>query len=142
MPAKHTCDGVNDSPPLVWAGTPANAQSFAVVCRDLTLTGPSHYHWVIYNIPSGTTSLPENVDNNVSPANVSGAKQTYWSFGQDTGYFGPCPPPSDGAHTYEFSVFAFATATIPVQGTDPHAAYGVITSNAIGTGTLKGTFDR
>ena len=138
IPAKHTCNGVNDSPALTWTGAPANAQSFAVVMRDLSLSAPNHYHWVIYDIASGTTSLPENVDNAASPSNVSGAKQTFWSFGQATGYFGPCPP--SGTHDYEFSVFAFSTPTIPVQGTDPHAAYGVITQNAIATGTLKGNY--
>jgi hypothetical protein len=42
-------------------------------------TGSSWWHWVVFNIPSATTSLPK------------GAIQSLTDFDAD-GYDGPCPP--------------------------------------------------
>ncbi|HEY2011552.1 MAG TPA: YbhB/YbcL family Raf kinase inhibitor-like protein [Rhizomicrobium sp.] len=55
------------SPALSWTGAPANTQAFAIVMHDLDTmpraAGPDNLHWLIFNIPAGTTSLPEGVPN-------------------------------------------------------------------------------
>jgi Raf kinase inhibitor-like YbhB/YbcL family protein len=144
IPAAHTCSGANASPPLAWTGAPAGTQSFAVVMRDLTLTGQGNYHWVIYDIPAASTSLAEGIAAVAAPSSPAGAKQTYWSFGSSYSYLGPCPPVGGGAHDYEFSVYAFATATIPVPAgtTAPAAADAIIQQEKTASGSLTGTYER
>jgi len=140
IPAIHTCNGTNVSPPLTWTDAPAGTQSYAVVMRDLSLGASPNYHWVIYDIPAATTSLPQNVDQTASPSVPAGAKQTYWSFGADYSYRGPCPP--SGTHDYQFTVYSFATATIPVgaPATDPAAQDVIIQANKTGSASLTGKY--
>lgn len=53
------------SPALAWTGAPADTGAFAVIMHDLDTmpraSGPDNLHWLIFNIPAGTTSLPEGV---------------------------------------------------------------------------------
>lgn len=142
IPSIHTCDGTNESPPLAWSDAPAGTQSYAVVMRDLSLGASPNYHWVIYDIPAATTSLPQGVQAVASPPIPSGAKQTYWSFGAQYSYLGPCPP--SGTHDYQFTVYAFATPTLAVgaPGTDPAAADAVIQANKTASATLTGKYMR
>lgn len=92
IPVPHTCDGAGVSIPLAWSGAPAGTQSYAVVMRDLTLMGQPNYHWVIWDIPAATTSLPQGIPNTATPDPPGGgAKQAYWSFGAQYGYGNPAP---------------------------------------------------
>jgi hypothetical protein len=138
IPAIHSLLAGNDSPPLVWSGAPAGTLSYAIVVRDISLVG-ANYHWVIYDIPAATTSLPQDVDKAAAPAQPAGAKQTYWSFGASTGYQGPNPP---SEHNYQFTVYSFATATItpPADLTSPASADTVIQAAKTGSASLTGKF--
>lgn len=140
IPAIHTCNGTNVSPPLTWTDAPVGTQSYAVVVRDLSLGAMPNYHWVIYDIPAATTSLAQGVEKDVVlPAIPAGAKQTYWSFGNQYGYRGPCPP---SLHDYQFTVYSFATATIPMGAptTDPAAQDAIIQANKTGSASLAGKY--
>lgn len=142
IPAVHTCDGTNVSPPLTWTNAPAGTQSYAVVMRDLSLGNNPNYHWVIYDIPASTTALAQGIEKAASPAVPAGAKQTNWSFGNSVGYSGPCPP--SGVHDYQLTVYSFATPTIAVPGgtTAPAAADTVIQAAKTGSATLNGKYQR
>ncbi|HTY03224.1 MAG TPA: YbhB/YbcL family Raf kinase inhibitor-like protein, partial [Rhodocyclaceae bacterium] len=66
IPAKYTCQGDGISPPLAWSGVPASAMSLALIVDDPDAPDPAapkmtFVHWVLYDIPPGTTSLPEAV---------------------------------------------------------------------------------
>jgi len=96
--------------------------SYAIVMRDLDFVqnGAPFIHWVIWDIPSTTTSLPEGVAQTGQPANVPGAKQA--NFNQQViGYYGPCSPNS--VNRYELTLYAIPTATIagitPAGGQNP-----------------------
>src|ERR1700674_3967709 len=54
------CTGGNMSPSLSWSGAPSGTKSFAVSIYDPDApTGSGWWHWVVYNIPPGVTSLPK-----------------------------------------------------------------------------------
>jgi Raf kinase inhibitor-like YbhB/YbcL family protein len=54
------CTGSNVSPALSWSGAPSGTKSFAVSMYDPDApTGSGWWHWVVFNIPPGTTSLPK-----------------------------------------------------------------------------------
>ena len=102
IPAKHTCEGADASPALNWAGAPSSTKSLALICDDPDAPGRTWVHWVIYNIPAGTTELPEGV---AKSDTVAGARQGVNDFGK-VGYGGPCPPRGHGKHRYFFKLYA------------------------------------
>lgn len=102
MPARHTGEGEDVSPPLAWSDAPAGTQSFALICHDpdAPLVAPNgtygFVHWVLYDIPATVTSLPES---------VSGHTAGKSDFGR-LGYNGPMPPNGHGPHHYYFWLLA------------------------------------
>lgn len=119
IPQNNTCYGDNLSPPLAWSGAPADTKSFALVGEDIDEEGGARTHWVLYNIPSGSTELIEGIptSTDVLPDNtVQGANDF-----ENIGYNGPCPQQisinyydefggkiksSKGAHQYVFRLYA------------------------------------
>jgi Raf kinase inhibitor-like YbhB/YbcL family protein len=105
IPAKHSCEGADASPPLKWDGAPATTKSFALICDDPDAPGGTWTHWVIYGIAKNVTEFPENVAKTDTIPALGGAKQGMNDFGR-VGYGGPCPPRGHGAHRYFFRLFA------------------------------------
>ena len=102
IPAKYTCDGSDVSPPLAWTNSPASAKGFALIADDPDAPGGTWVHWVLYDLPAGTSALPEDVaKSQYIPGN---AKQGLNNF-RRLGYGGPCPPPGK-PHRYFFKLYA------------------------------------
>jgi len=100
------CGGGNKSPQLSWSGVPAGTKSFAVHCFDPDApTGSGFWHWVVFNIPASTASIPLNAGDLKKKLMPKGAVQSRTDFGTD-GYGGPCPPEGDKPHHYIFTVYA------------------------------------
>ena len=59
IPEKYSCQGINISPALSWSGAPAATRSFAIIVEDPDAPAGTFTHWIIFNIPEGTQSLPE-----------------------------------------------------------------------------------
>ena len=136
IPARHACDGADLSPELSWSGAPEGTQSFALVMRDLT---NDTIHWVIWDIPASSESLPEAVEKLFEPAVPAGARQSLSFDGNTRGYLGPCPPEP---HTYEFLLCAMDVETL--QGVDESSTSAeldpLIRAQALGEAPLTGTF--
>ena len=65
IPSKYTCEGDDVSPPLAWEGVPDGAKSLVLIIDDPDAPDPKApkmvwVHWIVYNMPPGTKSLPEN----------------------------------------------------------------------------------
>jgi Raf kinase inhibitor-like YbhB/YbcL family protein len=113
LPEKYSCipgmaGGPPDaskmsSPPLSWVNAPAGTKSFVLLLHDPDAHARKSFdditHWMIFNIPGDSTSLPEGVKAD-STAGVQAANIT----GQPA-YFGPCAPPGP-VHHYTFELFA------------------------------------
>ena len=102
IPKRYTCEGQDAAPPLTWAGAPAGTKSFALIVDDPDAPDPkapkrTWVHWVLYDIPPGTTALPEG------GALPAGTREGRNDWGR-TGYGGPCPP--IGRHRYFHKLYA------------------------------------
>src|SRR5689334_462526 len=105
IPKKHTCQGDDVAPPLAWSGQPPNAKSFALIVDDPDAPDPrapktTWVHWVLYNIPASTTTLPEGTVSRTLPEGTREGLNDW----KRTGYGGPCPPV--GRHRYYHKVYA------------------------------------
>ncbi|HMI95770.1 MAG TPA: YbhB/YbcL family Raf kinase inhibitor-like protein [Micropepsaceae bacterium] len=100
---KFTQNGDNMSPGITWSKGPQGTQSYVVLAEDSGVNRAEPIvHWVIYNIPSTATSLPQNVPTDATLEN--GASQGKNIRGT-AGYIGP-KPPAGQTHPYHFQVFA------------------------------------
>jgi len=99
------CKGANVSPALSWNGAPAGTQSFAILMHDPDApTGSGWWHWIVYNIPASTTSLPAGAGDPKKKLLPAGAVQGRTDYGS-VGYGGPCPPPGP-PHHYHVQLYA------------------------------------
>ena len=101
IPPKFTCDGEDISPTLSWSEPPASTKSLALICDDPDAPGKTWVHWVVYNLPPSTRSLPEAIPrgSNIPDGGLQGINDF-----RKLSYGGPCPP--GGTHRYFFKVYA------------------------------------
>ena len=60
FPKLYTCDSLGISPGLQWSNAPTTTANYAITMYTIPPTGEKHVYIVLYNIPSGTTSIPDN----------------------------------------------------------------------------------
>jgi Raf kinase inhibitor-like YbhB/YbcL family protein len=135
------CSGGNRSPQLAWSGAPEGTQSYALTCFDPDApTGSGFWHWVVVNLPSGTTELPLDAGNPKAGQLPAGALQVRNDVGA-AGYAGPCPPPGDHPHRYLFTLFAVGVAQLPVTADTSAAIVGFqLHFNTLAKASLMGLF--
>jgi Raf kinase inhibitor-like YbhB/YbcL family protein len=105
IPVRHTCDGLDLSPPLTWTGAPEDTRCFVLIVDDPDAPDPeaptmTWVHWVLFNMPASVHELPAGVVlTTLPPGTMEGIND--WKI---TGYRGPCPPV--GRHRYFHKLFA------------------------------------
>lgn len=100
------CSGGNVSPALNWTKSPDGTKSFAVTMYDPDApTGSGWWHWVMFNIPAGTTGLKTDAGNPDKGLAPKGSIQSVTDFGVK-GFGGACPPEGAKPHTYIVTVYA------------------------------------
>lgn len=57
IPRRHTCEGEDVSPPLVWTGVPGGARSLVVTADDPDAPGGVFVHWLAWGIAPGARAL-------------------------------------------------------------------------------------
>ena len=147
IPAKYTQAGAQVSPALTWTSAPPNTQSFVLHMHDMdgarNRTTEDQLHWLIWSIPSSTTSLPEGVSQ--GPDLKDGSHQTSAS-GNGT-YRGPGAAAAGPLHHYVFEIFALDTRLdITANASDPFDTRAkVLTAmqgHVIGKAVYMGLFHR
>ncbi len=137
IPSKHTGEGEDSSPPLVWSDVPEGTRSFAVICHDpdapvVAAGGYGFIHWVLYNVPGTATGLSEG-----STEGVTGPTD----FGK-LGYGGPMPPNGHGTHRYFFSLLALDREPDLGPGLTLRELLETIEPDLLGMNRLMGTYER
>lgn len=110
IPELHTCVGRDISPAFSWSPGPVGTGSYAVVLRNLDATGYDlEVLWVLWNIPSSVTSIPQDIGIAAYPTVVPGAVQVTNGSTFGLHYNGPC---AVGEHHYEFALYALSSAQV------------------------------
>ena len=137
------CTGGNKSPALAWSDAPADTKSFAVTVYDPDApTGSGWWHWVVFNIPAGTTGLKEGAGDAKGALLPAGSVQSVTDFGQP-GFGGPCPPAGDKPHRYIFTVHALKLEKLPLEPNASGAMVGFfLGQNTIAKASLTGLYGR
>jgi hypothetical protein len=137
IPAKYTADGLDISPPLQWQGVPKGAAGIALINDDPDAPMGTWVHWVLYNLPPDTNSLPEGVPCDDTLEN--GAMQGRTDFGS-TGYGGPAPP--SGTHRYYFKLYALDTMLQLPPGATKAQLEKAMKNHILAQATLMGKYKR
>jgi Raf kinase inhibitor-like YbhB/YbcL family protein len=149
IPLKFTQAGAEVSPPLAWTNAPDTATSFVLIVHDPDAAVNSQtnatedvLHWMVWNIPGASRSLPEAVPQ--GPQIMEGVRQI-----SQTGpyYRGPAAPATGPAHHYLFELYALdATIDVePVGKSVPETRAAVVAAMAghvRGKAVLVGMFKR
>ena len=138
IPAKHTCDGKNVSPPLKWSGVPAGARSLALIADDPDAPVGTWVHWVVYDLPATVSELSEDMPK--SQFLPSGARQGLNDF-KYLGYGGPCPPPGK-PHRYFFKLYALDAALDLKPGLKKKDLESAMEKHVLAQAQLMGTYQR
>lgn len=106
IPPLFTCQGDDISPELHWKDAPEETKSFVMIMHDPdipTRENPKRIwvHWILYDLPSHLTSLPEAIQAKDSPPVGGFHGKNDW---KRNDYGGPCPPV--GKHRYFFTLYA------------------------------------
>ncbi len=137
IPSRYTCSGEDLSPELEWRDAPDGVVSFALIMDDPDAPIGTWIHWVIYNIPSDNSGLPEAFGKNREL--VDGILQGKNSAGKAY-YNGPCPP--SGTHRYFFKLYALDTMLDLPEGATKPEVLKAIQGHMVGMAELMGTYSK
>lgn len=138
------CDGGNVSPALSWRNPPQGTKSFALMVHDpdAPTGGAGFWHWVVFNLPADTTSLPAGAGTADGKGLPAGAIQPKTDFGVP-GWGGPCPPAGDKPHHYHFTVYALKVDKLDVPPDATASLVGfMVNANALAHARLTGMYGR
>lgn len=126
IPVKYSQAGHDVSPPLAWDGAPDSAASFVLIAHDVNTVAANGFddvlHWLVWNIPGTSRSLPEGVPQGGQLPD--GTRQI-----SVTGpyYRGPAAPATGPAHHYMFELYALDTVlVVPPVGASPVATRAAV----------------
>jgi Raf kinase inhibitor-like YbhB/YbcL family protein len=131
IPRRYTCDGADVSQPLAFEGVPRAASALALVVDDPDAPSGTWHHWVVWDIPAGTSAIAEGQP----PAGTVGRNS--W---RKNRYGGPCPP--RGEHRYRFTLYALDTTMELTSAAGPTELARAMTGHVLATSCLVGRYAR
>jgi hypothetical protein len=141
IPLRHTCEGADVSPPLMWSGVPSEARSLALVVDDPDAPDPAAprmtwVHWVLYDLSPALAGLDEGLRHGALPQGTREGLNDW----KRTGWGGPCPP--IGRHRYFFKLYAL-DAELGDLGTPTKARLEqAMRGHVIAEAQLVGTYEK
>ena len=136
LPREHAGKKVGDnvSPPLTWAGAPADTKQFVLLMEDLDVPGPKPLMHTTAVIDADVTGLAAGISSLVP-------RGCGWSKPSETATSGPAPIAGHGPHHYRFVVLALDTR-VPDEVADHNALLAASAGHVVARGDLTGTYER
>jgi Raf kinase inhibitor-like YbhB/YbcL family protein len=141
LPTRFTADGDGDSPPLMWFGIPANAESVVLIVEDADSPTPRPMvHAIAVNLAPVSGSLAEGAlsRGGDSADEVDTGLNSFLRHG----WLPPDPPPGHGEHRYVFQLFALTPGPAFSRLPGRQALFDAIADRAVAAGYLIGTYER
>lgn len=138
------CTGQNVSPAIMWKNPPAGTKSFAVFVHDpdAPTGGAGFWHWLVVDLPPGTSSLPQGAGSADGSKLPAGSRQINTDFGTP-GWGGPCPPVGDKPHRYNFTVYALKVGKLELPANATASLTGfMVNGNSLAKATFTATYGR
>ena len=132
--ARFTCEGEDISPALIWSGVPEDAKSLALILDDPDAPRGGWVHWVLYNLPTTTTGLPQSCKAADLPEGTLEGLNDW----RRTGYGGPCPP--KGRHRYYFTLYALDCLLPDLKRPTKGQLERAMDGHVLGKSELMGTY--
>jgi Raf kinase inhibitor-like YbhB/YbcL family protein len=138
VPREYTCDGNDASPPLSWTAPPDGTKSLTLTVTDPDAPGGTFTHWVLFDLPAGSTALPRDVPHQGQLSD--GSRQGRNDFGK-LGYGGPCPPRGT-PHRYVFTLYALDRALDATAGSERLQVEGAMDGHVLARAELTAQYGR
>lgn len=140
LPVMYTQNGYNWSPSLSWTAGPKGTKSYVVLVEDTGVKRAEPIvHWVMYDIPADTTTLPERLGQKAKLISPMGAMQGK-NIARKIGYIGPKPPAGE-THPYHFEVFALdQTLKLNPDTADRDAVVNAMKGHVLAAGEIVATY--
>jgi Raf kinase inhibitor-like YbhB/YbcL family protein len=143
IPDRYSCkDPAQKFPHFRWEASTSITSSYVLIMDDpdaVPVAGKVWNHWLLYNIPAGTTEIAEGQDKYgpLPKGTFSGTS----SFG-DTAYGGPCPPVGQ-KHTYVFTLYGLNVANLGLpRGANVAEVRTAMKAHLVDSAVYTGTFMR
>jgi hypothetical protein len=133
VPARYTCDGGNESPPLQWRSTPTGTVQQFLFALDLAGGANGAIRWAVGAIPPSVHSFAAG---HVPAGAVVGRNST-----GSVGYAGLCPP-AGKTHSIVFLLYALRTKVNVSPGFDPRTTQRQLSGHTLAAGLMFGTYKR
>lgn len=140
IPARHTCQGAESSPPLAWEGVPPETRSLALIVDDPDAPDPATpkrvwVHWVLWDLPPSAGALPEGVSDGALPEGTRVGMNDM----NDFAYGGPCPP--IGRHRYFHRLYALDTLIGELEEPTKRSLLAAMEGHVLASAELMGTYE-
>ena len=133
VPIEFTCDGANETPAVTIEGVPPNVEELALIVDDPDAPTDSPFvHWAVYGIGIDTATVTDGDASLTYGVNDAGTEA----------WFGPCPPPGDGLHTYRWKLFGLSAAMALEAGLDGRALEAAIADTVVTDSLLIASYER
>ncbi len=138
IPKRFTCDGADTSPELSWTDPPADTRSFALIADDPDAPDGTWTHWVLFDLPPITNSLPEGM---TKIDELPGGERQGRNDFRKIGYNGPCPPPGK-PHRYFYKLYALDRKLGLKPGADKQELEHAMQNHILGKTEWMGKYQR
>ena len=138
IPNGFANDGDDVSPELSWSDAPKGTKCFVLIMHDPDAPRTGGFtHWVVYNIPSQTNHIEENVS---KQEQIPGVGTHGKNDAGKLGYVGPAPP--SGVHRYFFRLFALDSSLDLGPGATHKQVSAAMRGHILAQAELMGTYEK
>lgn len=130
IPATYSRNADDRTPPLEFAGAPAETRSLALIVDDPDAPRGTFTHWIVFNIDPGCRGFRENY----TPDDVRFGTND-WG---EADYGGPRPP--DGEHRYFFRLYALDCRLALPNGASRREIEQAMEGHVVANAELMGRF--
>lgn len=134
IPTKFTFDVGEATLPISWEGIPSDTKSLVLVCDDPDADVGTWGHWVLFNIPTSMTHLPERAMDFPEGVRVGKNQLSRREYASTE--------PRDGMNRYFFSLYALDCELELADGTCKKEILQAIEGHVIDDAQLMGFYEK